>query len=151
VAGGVFRFRDIASRVYTLPWRPLIALFVTWSIILHAFFMGFPFGAMALGLLVALYVGRRSAHARTGAEQLLRVAPVAIGGVIGGEALVLGSLGALFDPFTWRWLLSFAGAESVAENATLSLLAVVFLAGALAVFEARIANFLARRASLWAA
>jgi len=50
------------SGFYRLRLLWLLPLYALWSTIAAAFFMGMPFGNLALGTAVGVYLGRRAAH-----------------------------------------------------------------------------------------
>lgn len=58
----IFYLKDIRVRFYDIGHKYLIPLYLFWSAIALAFFMGMPFGNLLLGTLAGLYYGRRLSY-----------------------------------------------------------------------------------------
>lgn len=60
----ILRLKRWVPKFYAMKKILAVPLYLSWSAIAIAFFMGLPIGVVALGLLAGLYIGRRERHAR---------------------------------------------------------------------------------------
>ena len=65
--------RRWVDAAYRLPFTVLVPVYLAGSAIACAFFMGMPFGTLALGTLAGAYCGRRAALASAQAHELGRL------------------------------------------------------------------------------
>jgi len=88
------------TRLYSLEVKLTVLAYLFWSAMAVAFFMGLPFGNIALGTLAGLYVGRKQHHAGASGDLFARSArnvSIFTAMVTGAEALPIGIL-ALGEP-----------------------------------------------------
>ena len=91
----LFCLKTWIPRFYSLDARLTVLVYLFWSAMVVAFFMGLPFGNLALGTLAGVYVGRRQRHAGVGGGAFLESARnigLFTALVTGLEALPIGVL-----------------------------------------------------------
>lgn len=91
----LLRLKNWITRLYSLDLKLTVLAYLFWSAVAVAFFMGLPFGNIALGTLAGLYVGRKQYHA--GASENLfagsaRNVSIFTALVTGAEAFPIGVL-----------------------------------------------------------
>lgn len=77
---------------YTASVRLIVPMYLLWSAMAVAFFMGLPLGNLVLGTLAGLYAGRRSLHTGSNPEAVIRRTSTFTALVTGLEALPIGIL-----------------------------------------------------------
>jgi len=83
------------TKFYSLDVKLTVLAYLFWSAMAVAFFMGLPFGNIALGTLAGLYVGRKQYHAGASGDLFARSARnvgIFTALVTGAEALPIGIL-----------------------------------------------------------
>jgi hypothetical protein len=108
-----FRLKAWIERIYQIPWRYLIGIYLFLSLIAVAFFMGFPIGNLILGTAAGLYVGRRSFFATPQmreASTVVRASAIFTAAVTSGESFPIGLM-ALRDDEIRLWLSALSGLE----------------------------------------
>lgn len=91
----IFCLKNWITRFYSLDVKLTALTYLFWSAIAVAFFMGLPFGNIALGTLAGLYVGRKQYHAGASGDLFARSANnvgIFTALVTGAEALPIGVL-----------------------------------------------------------
>ncbi len=114
----LFLLRRWVKRFYTVDGRFMALLYLVWSVMALALFMGLPVGVLLLGTGAGVYVGRKERHGqgdRAAFERSARAVALFTAGVIGVESLLMGIL-ALQERFTMSWLLSVIGLGAVVGN-----------------------------------
>ncbi len=91
----ILGLKNWITRFYSLDVKLTVLAYLFWSAMAVAFFMGLPFGNIALGTLAGLYVGRKQYH--TGASKSLfarsaKNVSIFTALVTGAEALPIGIL-----------------------------------------------------------
>ena len=117
------------KRFYTVDLRFMVFVYLLWSFMMIAFFMGLPLGNVLLGVVAGIYFGRRMHHAgleETLLKQGISAAARFAAFVTGSLTLFVGIL-SLFDPFASASLESMLGLQRGTITRPL-LIAVVFLA-----------------------
>jgi hypothetical protein len=100
LALAVWRIKRWVPRFYSIRLEWLVPIYVFWSAIAVAFFMGLPLGNLILGTIAGLCIGRRERHAGAAQESLFRTARGAgifTAMVTGAGAVAIGVL-ALREP-----------------------------------------------------
>jgi len=111
----VLRLKSWITKFYTLDVKLTVLAYLFWSAIAVAFFMGLPFGNIALGTLAGLYVGRKQCHAGASRDLFARSARnvgIFTALVTGAEALPIGVL-ALGEPIIVAGLRAIALDQSL--------------------------------------
>ena len=137
-----------AAGVYTLGKALTVPIYLLWSLMATAVFMGLPIGLVAVGALAGLYVGRRSRHAAAPEEALARSARqvgLLTAAVTGLIALAMGVL-AVGEQRSMQGLLGLVGLAGLAATAAGRAVLVAVAVPALAAVQFG----LTRRAALWA-
>ncbi len=101
------------TRFYSLDVKLTVLAYLFWSAMAVAFFMGLPFGNIALGTLAGLYVGRKQYHAGASGDLFtisVRNVSLFTALVTGAEALPIGIL-ALGEPITVAGLQAIVGLD----------------------------------------
>jgi len=91
----IFCLKNWITRFYGLGVKLTVLTYLFWSAMAVAFFMGLPFGNIALGTLAGLYVGRKQYHAGASGDLFARSArnvSIFTALVTGAEALPIGIL-----------------------------------------------------------
>ena len=91
----ILGLKNWIARFYTLDVRLTMLAYLFWSAASVAFFMGLPFGNIALGTLAGVYIGRKQYHARASRDLFARSArntSTFTALVTGAEALPIGVL-----------------------------------------------------------
>jgi len=91
----IFCLKNWITKFYSLDLKLTVLAYLFWSAVAVAFFMGLPFGNIALGTLAGLYIGRKQYHA--GASENLfagsaRNVSIFTALVTGAEAFPIGVL-----------------------------------------------------------
>ena len=91
----ILGLKNWITRFYSLDVKLTVLAYLFWSAVAVAFFMGLPFGNIALGTVAGLYVGRKQYH--TGASKSLfaigaRNVSIFTALVTGAEAFPIGIL-----------------------------------------------------------
>ena len=108
-----FRLKNWITRFYNADVKLMVLTYLFWPAIALAFFMGLPFGNIALGTLAGLYVGRQQYHAGGSGDTVTKAArnvSIFTALVTGAEALLIGFLG-LHEPITVEVLRVVAGLD----------------------------------------
>jgi hypothetical protein len=91
----IFCLKNWITRFYSLDVKLTVVAYLFWSAVAVAFFMGLPFGNIALGTVAGLYIGRRQYHAGASGDLFARSARnvgIFTALVTGAEALPIGIL-----------------------------------------------------------
>ncbi|MFQ5886444.1 MAG: hypothetical protein ACE5II_04325 [Anaerolineae bacterium] len=91
----IFCLKNWITRFYSLDVKLTLLAYLFWSAMAVAFFMGLPFGNIALGTLAGLYVGRKQYHVGASEDLFARSArnvSIFTALVTGAEALPIGIL-----------------------------------------------------------
>jgi len=91
----ILGLKNWITRFYSLDVKLTVLAYLFWSAMAVAFFMGLPFGNIALGTLAGLYVGRKQHHAGASGDLFARSArniSIFTALVTGAEALPIGIL-----------------------------------------------------------
>jgi len=91
----ILGLKNWMTRFYSLDVKLTVLVYLFWSAIAVAFFMGLPFGNIALGTLAGLYIGRKQYHAGASTDLFTRSArnvSIFTALVTGAEALPIGIL-----------------------------------------------------------
>ena len=91
----VLRLKNWIAKFYTVDVKLMVLAYLFWSTIAVAFFMGLPFGNIALGTLAGVYVGRRQYHTGESGQSFPKAARnvgIFTALVTGAEALPIGLL-----------------------------------------------------------
>ena len=127
----IFHLKKWITRFYNADVKLIILVYLFWSVIAVALFMGLPFGNLALGILAGLYVGRKQYHAGASEDYFTKAArnvSIFTALVTSVEALPIG-LGALSEAVVAQALRSVVGLD---QSATAGSVGVV-LVGAVCV------------------
>ena len=125
------------SRFYHAGAQCMVLVYLFWSAVAVAFFMGLPFGNLVLGTLAGLYVGRRQHHAGASTDvfaSAARNASVFTALVTGVEALPIGLL-ALREGIVLETLRATAGLAPSAASGPLGVVLVITLSVLLVVIQ----------------
>lgn len=129
----VMRLKSLVRGFYA--WRTVSAalVYLLWSAIASALFMGLPIGNLGLGVLAGLYVGRREHHTGAGRDRFAREARTAglfTAAITGSISLAVGIL-AVQERTSLERFLALVGlgqlAETPAHRAVIIALAVPVL------------------------
>ncbi len=91
----IFCMKNWLTGFYSLDVKLTVLVYLFWSAIAVAFFMGLPFGNIALGTLAGLYIGRKQHHAGASGDLFARTArnvSIFTALVTGTEAFPIGVL-----------------------------------------------------------
>lgn len=91
----IFCLKNWITSFYSLDVKLTVLVYLLWSAIAVAFFMGLPFGNIALGTLAGLYIGRKQHHAGASERLFARSArnvSIFTALVTGAEAFPIGGL-----------------------------------------------------------
>lgn len=91
----ILGLKNWITRFYSLDVKLTVLAYLFWSAVAVAFFMGLPFGNIALGTLAGLYVGRKQYYAGASRDLFARSARnvgIFTALVTGAEALPIGIL-----------------------------------------------------------
>lgn len=95
IALDILSLKNWITRFYSLDVKLTVLAYLFWSAVAVAFFMGLPFGNIALGTVAGLYVGRKQHHAGA-TKSLFAISARNVGIftalVTGAEALPIGGL-----------------------------------------------------------
>jgi len=127
------RLKSWVRGFYALKTIPRVLLYLFWSAIATAVFMGLPIGNLTLGMLAGFYVGRKEHHKGGGSgrfEREARKASLFTAAITGFVSLAIGIL-AVEERTSLRRLLAVVGlgqlAETPADRAVVVALAVPVL------------------------
>ncbi|AZR74310.1 hypothetical protein BBF96_13405 [Anoxybacter fermentans] len=107
----ILGLKNLISRFYTLELRWLVLVYIFWSCIAVAFFMGLPFGNIVLGIIAGVYIGRKHYYAGTSKDLFAmsaRYVGIFAALITGILASAIGFM-ALNDRYTLRMIYSSVG------------------------------------------
>lgn len=116
----ILGLKNWIARFYSLDVKLTALAYLFWSATAVAFFMGLPFGNIALGTLAGLYIGRKQYHAGASGDLFARSArnvSIFTALVTGAEALLIGVL-ALGESITLAGLRAIGLDQSAATGLT---------------------------------
>lgn len=132
---------------YSTPKVLVIPLYLFWSAVALAFFMGLPVGLLMLGCLAGLYIGRKARHICIPAAEFnkdARKAAVFTTAVTGLASSAMGAL-AIQEAHTMQQLLAFVHLGSLAQTAAGRTMLVVLAVPILMGIQYWLTNKAARR------
>ena len=109
----ILGLKNWITRFYSLDVKLMVLAYLFWSAVAVAFFMGLPFGNIALGTLAGLYVGRKQYYAGASRDLFARSArnvSIFTALVTSAEALPIGVL-ALSESITVAALRTIVGLD----------------------------------------
>jgi len=118
IALAAWKARTWAVRVYETNWLLTAPLFLVWSAMATALFMGLPIGNLALGAAAGFFIGRKARHEGAAPRESTHAAGragVFTAAVAGCIALPMGIL-AVLDVHTMQTLLSLVGCSRIADT-----------------------------------
>lgn len=116
----VLRLKHWVPQFYDLRKGLAVLVYLFWSAVATAFFMGLPIGVLALGLLAGFYIGRRGRHADmedAPFKKEARQAALFLAAVVGLVSLAMGTL-AIQEQRSMQHLLALIGLGRLAESAS---------------------------------
>jgi len=131
-------FKNWAPRFYQIDVRLAVLVYLLWSAMALAFFMGLPFGTIALGAFAGVYVGRKQRHAGANSDAFARGTRnvgLFTALITGAQMLAIGLL-ALREESLLERFRSVTGLDLAATDALLGtgLAAAVCIVGAVVQF-----------------
>lgn len=132
----VFLGRWVRS-FYAVPLVAMVPLYLFWTAIATAWFMGLPFGNLTLGTLAGAYMGRRALHAGADEWEFRRqalVTALVAANVTGLAALGIGLL-AMREPYTLAFARRILGLEGLVSAQSADVVIVTGAVLALSVVQ----------------